>query len=198
MTTSSPTRSRTVSLALLAAGGALALLAATRTWVSLEADDALTEISVGATGAALAPLSVAVAVVAVAAVVAVPSVRGWLRRGVGIVVLALAGAALVDVAGVLGDPAARARGWWAVEVGAVADAAAADVALLWPVLTVLGLLVVAAGATLVVVRGGQWGGLSARYERSGPSTAAATGSPAASNRDPWQALDRGEDPTEPD
>ena len=183
---------------MLGAGGGLALLAATRTWVVLQADDALTEISVDVTGAALAPLCVAVAVVAVAAVVAVPSVRGWLRRGVGIVVLVLTLAGLVDVVGVLADPAARARGWWAVEVGSAADAAQADVAVVWPILTLAGLLVVAAGASIVVVRGSQWGGLSARYERASPPRVGPVGAGAAADVDPWQALDRGEDPTQPD
>jgi uncharacterized membrane protein (TIGR02234 family) len=198
VTTSASSRSRTVSLVLLGAGGALALLATTRPWVSLQADDALTEISVDVTGAAVAPLSIAVAVVAVAAVVAVPAVRGWLRRGVGIVVLVLAVAAFAGVVGVLADLTARARAWWAVEVGGVADTAQAAVTPVWPILTIAGLLVLAAGASIVVVRGGQWSGLSARYERSGQPRPRIAGSAAALDQDPWQALDRGEDPTTPD
>jgi hypothetical protein len=83
-------------------------------------------------------------------------------------------------------------------VGAVADTAAADVVLVWPILTVAGLLLVAVGAGIVVVRGAQWGGLSARYERTASPRAGSVGPAAASEGDPWQALDRGEDPTEPD
>jgi hypothetical protein len=61
-----------------------------------------------------------------------------------------------------------------------------------------GLLVVAAGASIVVVRGSQWGGLSARYERASPPRAGSASPAAAGDADPWKALDRGEDPTEPD
>jgi uncharacterized membrane protein (TIGR02234 family) len=190
--------SRTLSLVLLGAGGGLALVAATRPWASLTAEDALTEIAVDVSGAALAPLSVAVAVVAIAAVVAVPSVRGWLRRAVGVTVLVLAVAALVGVVGVLADPGGRARRWWTIDVGAVAETAQADVATVWPMLTTVGLLAVAVGASVVIVRGGTWGGLSARYERSTRSRDGSAGPSAASSRDPWQALDRGEDPTQPD
>jgi hypothetical protein len=130
--------------------------------------------------------------------VAVPSVRGRLRRAVGIVVLLLALAGLVTVVGVLADPAARAVRWWGVEVGAVAETAQAEVAVVWPILTLAGLLVVAAGASIVVVRGSQWGGLSARYERASPPRAGSASPAAAGDADPWKALDRGEDPTEPD
>lgn len=191
--------SRTWALGLLAVGGAAGLLGATRPWVVLRSEDALTEVSVEVTGASVAPLSAAVSVVGLAAVLAVPSVRGWLRRGVGLVVLALALLALVDVVAVALDLAARARSWWAVEVAVVADQAQADVTLIWPVLTALGLLGVAGGALLVVLRGGQWSGLSARYERRtspSPAADASSGQPRGSSADAWQALDRGEDPTE--
>jgi uncharacterized membrane protein (TIGR02234 family) len=158
----------------------------------------LGQISVSVSGAALVPLVPAAAVVALAAVLAVPSVRGWLRRSVGGVVLGLAVVAGLSTVTTLTAVATRARQWWGVDVGAVAEAASVDVTWVWPALTLAGLVAMAAGAGVVLVRGGQWAGLSARYER--PSRPAGRQSPTDSTRsapdpDLWQALDRGEDPT---
>lgn len=199
--------SRTVALLLLAVGGGLTLAASVQTWARLEADDTLGEISVTVSGAALVPLAPAAAVVGLAAVLAVPSVRGWVRRAVGAVVLGLEMVAGVSTATTLTALVARARQWWGVDVGEVAETASVDVTWWWPALTLAGLATTAAGAGVVLIRGSRWAGLSARYERPNrqvgrQATTDATPSaprvaPATSDTDIWQALDRGEDPTTP-
>lgn len=196
---------------MLAAGGGLALASSVQTWARLEADDTLGQISVAVSGAALVPLVPAAAVVGLAAVLAVPSVRGWVRRTVGGVVLGLGVVAGLSTLTTLAALAVRAQQWWRVDVGAVAETASVDVTWWWPVLTLAGLATMATGAGVVLVRGGRWAGLSARYERPdrraghpdrraghpGGRPGPTDGSPTATGPDPdlWQALDRGEDPT---
>ncbi len=114
------------------------------------------------------PTARALALVALAGVVALLAARGWTRFAVG-VVLALSGLAITGLA------AARLTG------GSV---------VLWPVLSMLGGLLVLAAGALAATRGRSWLALGARYD-----------APAAvrpvSDGDVWAALDRGEDPTEP-
>jgi uncharacterized membrane protein (TIGR02234 family) len=194
--------SRAAALVLLAAGGALALVSSLQTWARLQADDTLGEISAAVSGAALVPLVPAAAVVGLAAVLAVPSVRGWVRRAVGAVVLGMGVVAGLSTATTLTAVTARAQQWWRVDVGVVAETAAVDVTWWWPALTLAGLATMAAGAGVVLLRGGQWAGLSARYERPNRKAGRQAsrqpptdGAPAATDADLWQALDRGEDPT---
>lgn len=186
---------KAAALLALAVGGGLTLVSASSRWATLSAEDGLVGASVSVTGSALAPLSVAVGVVALAAVPAVLAVRALLRAVVAGVVALLGVVAFVQVAAVAADLAATAREWWQVEVGALARSAQVEVTA-WPYATLVGLLVVVAGAGLVLVRGSRWSGLSGRYD----APAAADGSrprPTASpDVDPWQALDRGDDPTE--
>lgn len=189
--------SKAAALLLLTVGGGLTLLAATAPWAELRADDGLAGASATVTGSAVAPLSVAAGAVGLAAVVAVLAVRGWLRRLVGVVVVALSALALAQVVGVLGDTADVARRWWAVEVATLA--ASADVEpTVWAGVTAAGLVLLLAAGVLVLVRGGSWAGLSSRYDVPGSPPARAPGAGPVSQADSWQALDRGEDPTAPD
>lgn len=188
---------RSWALLLLALGGALAVLGATQTWVLLLAEGALSVDEVAVTGAAVAPLTTAAGLVGLAAVVAVLAVRSWLRSLVALVVLVLAGLALVQVVTAASDLAATARDWWRVEVAGLADSASAQTTSWW-VVCVAGLLLVMAGAVVVLVAGRRWSGLSSRYERPGSRASAPASQAAASEADVWQALDRGEDPTATD
>jgi uncharacterized membrane protein (TIGR02234 family) len=135
--------------------------------------------------------------VGLAAVVAVLAVRSWLRRLVAVVVLVLAGLALVQVGVVASDLAEAARDWWRVDVAALADSASADTTPWWAVCAA-GLALVVAGAVVVLVAGGRWSGLSSRYERPGVPPAAPASPTSPSEAEVWQALDRGEDPTASD
>lgn len=188
---------KAAALLLLGAGGGIALLASSASWATLSADDGLAGASATATGAALAPLSVALGVVGLAAVPAVLAVRRWLRMVVAAIVLALGVATIVQVVGVALDLTSSARTWWQVEVDALAQTA--DVAVTaWPAVALLGSGLVVVGAGLVLVRGSAWRGLSSRYDAPAAAPGDARHAGAASDVDAWQALDRGDDPTEAD
>ena len=119
------------------------------------------------TGEQAAPLVRALALVALAGVVAVLAARGWTRVAVG-VVLALGGVAIAVSA--------------ASEVGAAP-------APVWPLLSTLGGLLVLCAGVLTTWHGRAWPALGARYD-------APTARRPATDGDAWDALDRGEDPTE--
>jgi len=186
-------RALAVGLCLLASSGAL--VAAGRTWAvgtvaalpPLPARDlALTGTQAGAPARGLAVLGLAGAIAVVAA-------RGWLRVAVGVVLLVAGGILAVAGAGFdagssfaaqgLFPAQARRTGWSLVAAGCGA------------VLAIAGLL--------VVVRGRGWSTLSRRFEspaartQDAPATSAQEGDEAGarSERDLWEALDRGEDPT---
>ncbi len=129
------------------------------------------------------------AVLGLAGAVAVLAARGWLRVTVGILLL-LAGV-IITVAGA-GFDAGEALGAERIDPAATARTA-------WPLLAACcGAGLILAGL-LVAVRGRGWSGLSRRYETpSAPTEAARPPLPEAgqpAERELWEALDRGEDPT---
>jgi uncharacterized membrane protein (TIGR02234 family) len=132
------------------------------------------------------------AVVGLAGAIAVVAARGWLRPVVGLV-LVLAGVGMV-VAGLGFDPdSALARGSSASLQGTGSTP--------WPVLAAVCGAVLATAGALVAARGRRWGGMSQRYDS--PVAAAAPEPQGAAEggsgeRQLWEALDRGEDPTGPD
>ena len=68
----------------------------------------------------------------------------------------------------------------------------------WPLLALLGGLLLLAAGLLTAVRGRRWSGLGRRYE---PPAARATTRPTTrltGERELWESLDRGEDPTGPE
>lgn len=203
---------------LVALGGALVLLAASRPWLRLTA----------ARPAPFGPLS--------------HSVAGRTEFGAvaGLAVVLLLGAVLLAVSGrlvraalaVLLLAAAITTGWYgsrgfgrpgqgrATELLGGADktqhaAVSVSVDGTWPAVAVAGSLLAVAGAGLLAARLRRWQpGLSARFDAptSAPTSAPAGGAgnapsaappgsakqaPVAAARpdDPWQALDRGDDPT---
>lgn len=166
-------RDRSVAVAACAAGAGLALLAVSRIWVreTVVRPAPLPPLHATHTGSGLAPWLPALALVALAGSGALLATRGAARYLVG---------ALLVVAG---------AGLAAGTAGALPASGRLDPA--WPVVTVLGGLLVAAAGVLTVVRGRSWPGMSARYERR-PTTG--TGE-TATGVQVWEALDRGDDPT---
>ena len=65
----------------------------------------------------------------------------------------------------------------------------------WPWVTVVGGLFVAAAGLLTVVRGPVWPGMGSRYEAPGRVGSTGGRTPARTTGGMWDALDRGEDPT---
>jgi uncharacterized membrane protein (TIGR02234 family) len=204
-----------VALLLDLVGAGTALLISVRHWqtVHLVRPRPLADQAFGITGRTVDAGPTALAIVALAGVVAVLAVRGWARRGVG-VVLALTGAALVwrsldDRGAISLARAVELRKVQGVDV--VLPGSGVTVTAVWPWLSAgCGVLVLLAGVA-VAARGHTWAGMSARYDA--PSTAASpasgpiTDSPIAqddideatararADASLWRALDAGDDPT---
>jgi len=181
-------------LLVTVAGCLLVLLAASRPWAAgvreAGAATGLTGVEAPA-GGDLGPVLTPVALAGLAGVVAVLAARGFGRRIVGALL------ALCGLTAGLGTWAATGRDVvraWLVEHNVLAATATLtwDEVLLWPVLAGLGALLTLAGGIAVVVRGGRWTAMSERYERSSGQAAPK----AADDRSLWDALDRGDDPTE--
>lgn len=199
-----PRRELTVAVLGCAAGGALALSAASARWleVTVVRQPPLPPTGEVLTGSQLAPLVPACGLVLLAAAVALIAVRGVGRSAVGLLV--------AGSGGVLGWSGLRALAGGPAGAGQVSDVigladarVTSSVVATGPALTlVAGLLAVLAGL-LVVLRGQRWPGMGRRYERAGsPPVAAAARrrpgrpeSPEDRHQAAWKALDRGEDPT---
>ena len=191
-------RSYLLSLLACLAGAGLAAYAATRTWsLVVTARPGMSDLRTVRTGTDVAPWLIGLALVALAGTGALLAPGGRLRRGLG-VLLALVGVLLVVAAAV-----ARAG----------LDTGRAGVpGTLWPIACALGGAIVAVGGLTAARHGHRWPRMSARYERrtvpaaqprpgggSRPSPAAGPDARTAApvdNRAAWDALDRGDDPTD--
>ncbi|MET7708284.1 Trp biosynthesis-associated membrane protein [Micromonospora sp. NPDC005413] len=184
-------RELTYAVLLCLAGAGLALWAATRSWsVELTVRPApLPPVRDTRSGAALLPWLPALALVTLAGGGAVLATRGRPRRVLGVLL------------GAFGLAVAAGGGY-----GLVADVDG-SVSRQWPALCLLGGLLAAAGGLWTALRGGGWPAMGARYERpvrtaqepaSAPVDPAGPPAPMAGRRttEAWNALDRGEDPTE--
>jgi hypothetical protein len=166
-----PRAEMTAALGAVAVGGLLALVAAGQPRTT----------SPGSAGDAGTPGAAALGLVLLAGAAVVLLVRARVRRVVGVVLVAASAAVVAaylapaDVLGdnvyVIADPAAPAG---SVSVGRA----------VWFWLGVTGGAVAAAGSLATVLRAGRWPEPGRRQERA----------PRRST-DPWEALDRGEDPT---
>ena len=181
-------RELTTAVGLCLLGSALVLLAVTRSWISHRVATPAplpSHAILLLKGTQLVPGARALAIVGLASLAAVPATRRLSRVAVG-VILAAAGAGIGVVVGrALANPDAAIR-----RAGPLVDATVAPGQHLggWPYVALLGAVLVAAGGLLVVVRGRSWASMSARYD-------APVGKPRGETA-MWEALDRGEDPTD--
>lgn len=179
-------RGMVIAVALVAAGGAVAVVTAGRSWAQASLVAATgTPTHAGVSGHVVAPAMSALGLALVALAAATVAARGFVRRVVGALVVAI-GSAVVAVAahGHADLPGALVRRAFAVQPNGVH----ADVSPWWVVAACAGVVAVLAGA-LTVALAGRWPAMGARYETPaarGRGDAAATA---------WDALDRGEDPT---
>jgi uncharacterized membrane protein (TIGR02234 family) len=192
-----PRRELQIAVGLCLLGGLLLLAGAAQTWVTVTPRGglALGQASLHVSGAAILPGLRAVGIAALAGAVAVVAVRGWGRSLLGVVLLALGGAAAEQTWRHLGSSRVLPLAADHVHVCYLACPALAErfhltahhapqaVALLGS-----GVLIVA--ALLVVLRGRGWAGLSSSYEAPG-----AAPEPPVTEKAVWDALDRGDDPT---
>lgn len=147
------------------------------------------------TGGQLVPLGAALGWLALAGAAGLLATRTWGRRVIGtVVVLAGGGAGASALAfaltgATLIDAAVAAQGLPTSAALAGVESVARSP---WWIVAMAGSLAVLVGGALAVVRGPAWPGLSRRYERRPEAASGPMGGVAA-----WDALDRGEDPTDP-
>ena len=179
------------ALALL--GGLLVVIAAGRHWAvaSYRTTAAFPATRLPLTGTQLDPLPEAFGFVVLAGAGARLAVRGRLRPVVGVIVAACAAVALVAGLSTALHLGPSARSAAAAQPGALGGRPAVTGSA-WPWLAVVGAAAALAGGAILVPAGGS--GLSGRYAAAG----ARAPEPAGGDEDvaTWDALDRGEDPTE--
>ena len=194
-----------VAVTLCAAAAAIALYAASRTWLVevVPRPDPLPATTTARTGGSLVPLLPALALVGLAAAGGLLATRGKARTAV---------AGLLVLVGV------------GIPVSVSAAVTRTGVAVAWVLVAVLAGLIVAGVGTLAVRRGRLWPTMGSRYERRdrrvdrpvvdtaiddiaaipGSGEDGVRGNPTADNSGTtpdvgaamlWDAMDRGEDPT---
>ncbi|MFC9788951.1 TIGR02234 family membrane protein [Rhodococcus sp. NPDC127528] len=190
--------------ALLLAAAALCLWASSRmTWVRVDSFDGLGEArSTALIGGTWAAATTPLALTLLAAIAASFAVRGWALRVVGVLVAAVAVAAAIPavtllVKGVDSDKAGRLA-----ELPARAEVTGTATHAPPAVLALLGAVLALAAAVALVRKASVSAGLSSKYaapaarrEEASKRRGAGSGEPQ-SQRELWDALDAGEDPTE--
>lgn len=194
-------RPKILAAALAAAGGGLILLSDSRPWAEGMVTSPI-QISVSAPGSSLTSLPYALGLTGLAGAVALFAVRRLGRYVIGAVLLAAGAGAVAAVVQKISsiDTATLARSAnQAMGVDGYQITGASATA--WPFITIAGGVLIAAAGALILARGRTWTGLSNRYERDPEAQQAAAGDAGAApgreatNRELWDALNRGADPT---
>ena len=189
-------RELTVTVLIALLGGVIAWAAAGRPWAAATVGEAPNTLKVAASGNDLSAGVTALGLTALAGGLALFATQRLARRLVGGLLIAAGIGAAVYAFGergtsrashVLADKAA-AKGFAA---GSVSVHTAS-----WWILAVLGGVLVALAGVSALVRGATWPGMSSRYENAASKQTAARAADTGSSKDLWDALDRGEDPTE--
>ena len=173
----SPKRNLGIATAICAGSAALALYAASRTWlvVTTPRPEPLHSVTTAQSGGSLAPAFPALALVALAGAGGLLATRGRARQIVGGLIL-IAGAGMII----------------ALAVAAVDHD---DVALGWVFFGMLAAIAVGYVGVITYRHGRSWPAMGARYERAPvrPTDGARRSDGTAEHL--WDAIDRGEDPT---
>jgi len=161
------------ALAVTAAGALIALVVAGRPRITLGIDGE--QVSDATT-----PTAAALGLVALAGVAAVLLVRRRVRRVIGSVLVGVA----LGIVGAYLAPADQ----FGYSVFAIADGTATEPSRsIWVWVGVVGGMLAALGSAAIATRAGRWPDPRRRYQANPPRDGVST--------DPWDALDRGEDPT---
>lgn len=172
------------------AAGVVVLIAAGRTWgraAFTTVTGSVDRVSVTGHGAepALPALAIALLVLTAGLIAA----RGWIRRVVGMMVVAVGAAVVALAVASRSDVSAEL----VHRAFAVADTTVPARTSGWAVVSALaGAVAVVCGALTVLV-GARWPALGARYDAAGAR--GARRDPGSHTVSEWDALDRGEDPT---
>ncbi|MEU9114455.1 TIGR02234 family membrane protein [Streptomyces sp. NPDC048483] len=191
---------RSLALALVAgaAGAALALLAAGRTWATGTAVLAQGELPRSVTGSDVTGVPGALAVVGLAALVAVFAVRRAGRIAVALL-LALSGLGIAVAAALGNSDTSALREQASTAVGLAGTDVHHVTHTLWPWVTAAGGLLLLAAGLLALLCGRHWPAMSGKYERTPGGARGPRRAPTPPDLDRpeeiWKSLDRGEDPT---
>lgn len=190
---------RLIALAAVVAGGAVALVSSTQTWLEValrQTDDVLAVAGAGAVPL-LAPLSLA----ALALGLALSIVGPVPRYAFGVIAVLIGGglgAASWRIAAELPTDAVAAAVTEATGLAgtdAVTSLVARIAATAWPGLTIGAALLIVAGGVFTLATAHRWSGAGRRY-RTDPAVAGGSGGSRPHDAiDSWDDLSRGEDPT---
>ncbi len=202
--TASPPRIRYGPTLVVGLVGALAVtVGVAKPWVTATARvPGLPTIEASVTGADLAPLAGALGLVVLAGFGAVIATRGWVRRVVGILVVAAAAVVLVTTihppgaTGTLEDGLA-AKGWNSGAYSTNVDA--------WRWVSLAGALISVAAGAAISRYASRWATMGQEYDAPTRNAAATSGADGESTEmaelseaDVWREIDRGRDPTHRD
>lgn len=198
-TTASPARpSRSMTVLILLAGGVLALIGATQTWVTATGFDAAHIDHVQLSGQEASPVITAMALVTIAAGAALSIARNIGRWIIGIVAITAAATMGWATVNVLTDPSGAVAFKIAETTGTTGQggvvAAAVDVSVL-PWLTLTGAVIAIVGGLFTLIVGVRWPvGKTKKYDAvESPHHNSPDGE--LDEIDTWDELTRGEDPT---
>jgi uncharacterized membrane protein (TIGR02234 family) len=177
----------------LAAAGAV-VVGASRPWLSAAARvEGLPQITASVDGTEIAPIAGALGFVLLASFGAVVATRGWVRRGVGVIIAVSGSIVLVSAVAagsatdVLEDNLA-ARGWLG------GSYTSEIVGWRW---VVVGGAVLCVLAGLAVIRlATQWATMGSRYDAPATAEPPVGAADSLSEAEVWKAIDRGHDPTQ--
>jgi uncharacterized membrane protein (TIGR02234 family) len=178
-----------LAVLLALAGSGAVLVAAGQSWVRFRLPDTLAVglPSLHERGRTLVPGAAALGWLGLASAVALVAVRGRVRVVVGAVVLASGIAVAVLDARWLAGGSDELR---ATEPSWSARAAQGERLLAWPVVSLVGGVLLGAAGGLAALRGRAWQGLGSSYEAP-----VARPVETVTDKGVWDALDRGDDPT---
>jgi uncharacterized membrane protein (TIGR02234 family) len=189
-------RELTVTVLIAVLGGVIAWAAAGRPWATATVGGAPNTLKVAASGNDLSAGVTALGLTALAGGLALFATQRLARRLVGVLLIAAGLGAAVYAIGERGaSHASQVLADKATAKGFAAGAASVHTASWW-ILAVLGGVLVALAGVSALVRGATWPGMSSRYENAASKQAASRTADTGSSKDLWDALDRGEDPTE--
>lgn len=180
---------------VVAAGAALLLVAAGRTWASglLAAPGQAASVPVAVTGADLTGVLSGIGWAGLAGIAGLYAARGWARRLIGVIIAGGGLLALVTVWGVrrpegliaaIGERATGAAGTGQV----VGDP---DLHTAGPVMAIAGAALLIVSGLVAAVRATVWPGMGTRYDRVTVPRPQQAETPS----DLWKSLDAGDDPT---
>ena len=188
-------RELTVTVLIALLGGVIAWASAGRPWATGVAGVAPNTFKVTASGDDLSAGVTALGLTALAGALALFATQRLARRLVGVLLIAAGVGVAVYAFGERGaSHASRVLADKAAAKGYATRSMDAHMASWWALAAFGGVLVVLAGVA-AVARGATWPGMSSRYENAASKTAARAADTGTA-KDLWDALDRGEDPTE--